>query len=268
MKFFILIIFVFFSSSIFADQIYLKNGDIISGQILRVTASSIEYKPGNDKPFNLVSMDDAQKIIYDSGKEVFISDSLKEKKPQGSIILNDGRIIPYRHSGKKVIAKDIKDNRYKTEYPVFGIVNGNPCLYNFLLGYYFNNFGFHVSGMIFFSDMEYTLGTRLNLLTKLYERKDKLISVSASFGYLGASVDNSEEYYYDDEIQKDSIYRSFYGGVSLLINIKDFHLELGLAGNYEKNNTGGIPEYLLLPFSGLPIYPLVQIGYVHRFNNL
>lgn len=63
------------ASSVFADYIHLKNGTLLQGKVLKVTDSSIEYDPEGSIPFDTINRADVEKIVYDNGKSVIISES-------------------------------------------------------------------------------------------------------------------------------------------------------------------------------------------------
>lgn len=59
-----------FGQNLFADEIRLKSGIIIKAKILRVTADYIEYDPEGSKSFDMISRDQAEKIIYEDGSVI------------------------------------------------------------------------------------------------------------------------------------------------------------------------------------------------------
>jgi hypothetical protein len=70
------------SSAVFADFIYLKNGTTLSGKILRVTDTAVEYDPDGDIPFDAVKRSDVEKIVYPDGKSVTLTDPSSQKPAQ------------------------------------------------------------------------------------------------------------------------------------------------------------------------------------------
>ena len=75
MKYFLLLIFLMtgmFNSLLYADQIVLKDGKVLSGKIISVNELSIEYTPDGTPSTVLVSRESALKIIYSNGKVVLL----------------------------------------------------------------------------------------------------------------------------------------------------------------------------------------------------
>lgn len=78
----LLFFLLFFSSNyVIGDQIFLKNNMTISGKILRVTDTSIEYDPEGDIPWNKTSRMEVLKIIYDNGVTVMVEEEIAPQKP-------------------------------------------------------------------------------------------------------------------------------------------------------------------------------------------
>ncbi len=86
-----LVLAVLFSGNVFADEIYLNDGSVVKGKILRVTEKNIEYDPDGDRPFAIFPNGQISKIVYDDGKVMQISF-------QDEIYLKDGSIIKCRIS--------------------------------------------------------------------------------------------------------------------------------------------------------------------------
>jgi len=60
---------LFIVSPVFADMIYFKNGNAVSGKVLRVTETDVEYST-SEVPFDKQSRNNLTKIIYANGKTV------------------------------------------------------------------------------------------------------------------------------------------------------------------------------------------------------
>ncbi len=70
--------------ALYADVIYLNDGKIINGRIIRVTGKTIEYDPDGEIPFNIIKRESVLKIVYDNGLEVVITGADKKAEPEGS----------------------------------------------------------------------------------------------------------------------------------------------------------------------------------------
>lgn len=65
---------VLWASVLTADEIHLNDGQVIRGKIVRVTERTIEYDPEGDEPFDVFPRGQILKIVYDSGKTVFLNE--------------------------------------------------------------------------------------------------------------------------------------------------------------------------------------------------
>ncbi|MBP7603366.1 MAG: hypothetical protein KBA15_05530 [Spirochaetes bacterium] len=65
---------VLWASVLLADEIHLNDGQVIRGKVLKVTERTIEYDPEGDEPFDVFPRGQIQKIVYDSGKTVFLNE--------------------------------------------------------------------------------------------------------------------------------------------------------------------------------------------------
>ncbi len=95
----ITLIIILVSVSAFADEIYLKNGTVIKGRVLRVTTSALEYDPDGEIPFKIIDRDLLKKIVYSDGGEVvfekrsdFVMNILRQEIDD-VIYLTDGRVV-------------------------------------------------------------------------------------------------------------------------------------------------------------------------------
>ena len=59
---------IFFSTALFADQIYLQDGSVLKGKIIQVNENDIEYKPETGRAFDVVDKSGVAKIVYDNGQ--------------------------------------------------------------------------------------------------------------------------------------------------------------------------------------------------------
>jgi hypothetical protein len=67
-----------FPASLSADQVFLKNGEILNGKVLSINRNTIGFIPDGDLPFRLINADKASKVTYDDGREVAITPSEQE----------------------------------------------------------------------------------------------------------------------------------------------------------------------------------------------
>jgi hypothetical protein len=76
-------VFLFIVSPVFADMIYFKDGSAVSGKVLRVTDTDVEYST-SDVPFDKQSRSNLTKIIYANGKTVVFDESatIQPRNPQ------------------------------------------------------------------------------------------------------------------------------------------------------------------------------------------
>lgn len=66
-------ILLFMSAGIInADEIYLKDGTVLKGKIIKVTPDAVEYDPEGDIPLRVVQKEKAVRFKYDDGKEVLM----------------------------------------------------------------------------------------------------------------------------------------------------------------------------------------------------
>jgi hypothetical protein len=70
-----------FVSPLFADNIYFRDGSSVSGKVLRVTDTEIEFST-SDIPFDKRSRSALLKIVYTNGKTVMFNESADKSKPQ------------------------------------------------------------------------------------------------------------------------------------------------------------------------------------------
>lgn len=70
MKKILVLIFIFtIQLTVFAEDIYLNNGEIIKGKVLRFNEEKLEYDPEGGKPFAIVEISKVEKIVYSDGSE-------------------------------------------------------------------------------------------------------------------------------------------------------------------------------------------------------
>lgn len=69
-KIWYVIALVITSSALFADEIYLKNGTVVKGNIIQITRNAVEYDPEGPSAFDRVDRDQVVKVVYDGGREV------------------------------------------------------------------------------------------------------------------------------------------------------------------------------------------------------
>ncbi|MBP7738346.1 MAG: hypothetical protein KA369_20395 [Spirochaetes bacterium] len=80
-----------FHSAIFADQLFLKDGSILKGKIIRITEHDVEYDPEGPRVFDVVDRSSVAQILHDNGKTVSAEmESLKELSRPGGFL--DARV--------------------------------------------------------------------------------------------------------------------------------------------------------------------------------
>ncbi len=72
-----LLVIVFMYSHLSADEIHLKNEEVLKGKIIQITSKRIEYDPVGKIPFRTVLKKMAKKIVYEGGRTYHIE--TKEK---------------------------------------------------------------------------------------------------------------------------------------------------------------------------------------------
>lgn len=88
--YFLIFLFMFILSSVsvlLADEIRLKDGTVITGKIIQVTAGNIEYDPEGPRPFDLIPRDQVVEIIYDDGQSVKFNNDKIEKPGRGETFI-------------------------------------------------------------------------------------------------------------------------------------------------------------------------------------
>lgn len=58
-----------------ADEIYLADGRVLKGKIIRVTPTSVEYDPERNIVFDILPRGQIKKIVYDSGSVVELNEN-------------------------------------------------------------------------------------------------------------------------------------------------------------------------------------------------
>jgi hypothetical protein len=104
MRFFcVLSLIMALNTAVFADQIFLKDGEVIKGKIIQITESEVEYKPGSNRAFDVVDKKLVLKIAYDNGQvvnfEMDILYRLDGTAIRGSIINVTPEAITYSPEG-------------------------------------------------------------------------------------------------------------------------------------------------------------------------
>jgi len=117
---------------------------------------------------------------------------------------------------------EAKSDVIKREYAVLGLSLAGPAGLNFIAGYYFKYFGFHISGMFYHPEMT---GGQLNLLWKFYESRRFIHSVSVVGGIT----------HFDSTSVGLDIVDWKYGGIAYNFYWSGFFAELSITmgdGNY------------------------------------
>lgn len=104
MKKLLFVLILTIATAAWADEIYLSDGRVFKGKIIRVTAKHIEYDPEGEKPFDILPRGQIEKIVYDDGKVVF----LDEGKDAPAIEERDE--IDTGHKEKRDV-KPVKDDK-------------------------------------------------------------------------------------------------------------------------------------------------------------
>lgn len=105
--FFILVCFTSLVYSQQIDKIYLKNKEIIQGNVLRVTGTNVEIDPEGSKPFVIIEREDISVLIYSDNTVVNFEDPSKNSRDES--LLNEEII---RVNGFRT------DGYYYTTYPL------------------------------------------------------------------------------------------------------------------------------------------------------
>jgi hypothetical protein len=111
-----LFIIAFSFTTLYADEIYLKDSKIIKCTVIRITDNNIEYAELNGNPFLILPKNQVSKIIYENGDVYQITDNNEVKQIT---------------SQKE---KDINTSETKYKFyiilPIYGIgYNSNPDMY-------------------------------------------------------------------------------------------------------------------------------------------
>lgn len=96
-----------FAAAASADTIHLKNGETLSGKILRVSETNIEYDPDGEIPFDTVRRDDVVKMVYSNGKSVIFSE------PEDSHSVQSGTV-----QTEPLCSEKAEQNETSTQKPV------------------------------------------------------------------------------------------------------------------------------------------------------
>lgn len=120
MKFFYIILLIFISSAVLADEIHISDNTVRKVTIKNVTADTIEYIASNEG-VDKISRSLVDKIVYGGGKEIefydriFINDGTVYKgkiirKNEGYIEYNPSGPIPYDRIENSAILKIVYDD--------------------------------------------------------------------------------------------------------------------------------------------------------------
>lgn len=213
------IAFLFFSTgSVFADIIMLKDDSIVRGEVVKVADDTVQYKNQSEDTVKSIPKKNIKKVLFDNGSKIKFTD--------------------------KTIDKNKKVEKFKRNYPVFGMTFGLlPTHANIVLGYSFRYIGLQVSGM-YYGNLLYDkeiYGVQGNIIIKAFENRRFTHGISAVGGY----------YHY-------GLRDFYYVGAAYHFTAYGFFLEIGMAGLRElKTYSKGMDEM-----------PLFQVGYVHRFKGI
>lgn len=86
-----IMVIVFTACILHADEIHLKNGRMLEGEIIRITKKKIEYKPAGFSLFGEEDLEKVSKIIYKNGQQILFLKNIHD-----SIYLREGGIIDCR----------------------------------------------------------------------------------------------------------------------------------------------------------------------------
>ncbi len=79
MKKALVILIIFLSYPLWADSIYLNDGTVVKGKVIRITDKYIEYDPEGDRPYDFFPRGQISKIVYDDGREELLSETAGNK---------------------------------------------------------------------------------------------------------------------------------------------------------------------------------------------
>jgi hypothetical protein len=176
-------VILFVVSPVFADTIYLNDGSTISGKVLRVTDTEIEFSTANI-PFDKQSRSKIKKIVYTNGKTVVFNEKpatqpVQTKKSQDVAGTQSSVIIPLEEP------KPTEINRHDGFYLGFMYgygygkskiggnnklaVTGFPVMMDFTLGYAV------AENFILFTELRITMlpGSEITYNGKSYSPPDK-----------------------------------------------------------------------------------------------
>ncbi|GEM_PF-1357795 len=80
MRHYLVIFFILVGTTAFADEIFLNDGRVIKGKIIRVTDKNIEYDPDGPVPFDVFPRGQIVKIVYDDGTSVFLNENAGKRE--------------------------------------------------------------------------------------------------------------------------------------------------------------------------------------------
>lgn len=148
-----ILMFIICSVPLWADVIYTKNGEQLSGQVLRITDKAVEYNPDGDIPFDLIKITEVEKIQFSNGEIRHIADDLNKKK------VNDYNKGVNRHdgfymrllfgSGYMTSTTESEGDKYK--------INSESVLNSFSFGYTF------ADSIIVFADTRFEATTDIKI---------------------------------------------------------------------------------------------------------
>ena len=73
------LIILFLGSSLSADQVFLKNGEILHGKVLSINKHTIDFLPEGDRPFRILDARDVNNVNYDDGRIIAVTPPPQEE---------------------------------------------------------------------------------------------------------------------------------------------------------------------------------------------
>jgi opacity protein-like surface antigen len=171
-----LIVITVSSSFLFADTINKKNGEELSGKILRITDKTIEFDPDGEIPFDIVTISEIENIVYSNGQKIYFSDNHSSNSIRiDGINKHDGFFLRFLIGGGYIQSSAESDNN---DYEL----SGQSQLYDFALGYAV------VDNIILFTNMRLEAAMNFNAEKNGTNLDDSTSNESISFYDFGIGL--------------------------------------------------------------------------------
>ena len=158
--------FILFSSAVFADSIILKNGDLLSGKIIKINEASVEYDPDGEIPFDAVDISKVRKIIFTNGKIIHFAGNTEEDNYEEGVHRHDGFFFRFLYGGGYLYSSLTSAN---DEYEL----TGSGYMFSCSLGYSV------VDNVILFLDQKFQYANDFNVKSRKQYEADNSVERSA-----------------------------------------------------------------------------------------